>query len=197
MTRKSVAVGVAPDDLQAGEVPLGQPLEVQVVEDVAVDHQLAAMVDGPDQELLEQPGLADLAPQVQVADHDTVVEGWSSGGLGGCGAVSIRRLQRRLAAGPCLSLPMSEPGAGGESSLRTRWSADPAQGRARFFGSVERPSHRIVIQDGREVTPAHQIFKVGANVRRLRGPERAVSGRWVRASARRDRKMARLPRLTS
>ena len=68
-----VAVGVAADDLQAGEVPLGEPLEVQVVEDVAVDDQLAGLVDGPFQELLEEPGLADVAAQVQVADHQAVV----------------------------------------------------------------------------------------------------------------------------
>ena len=37
-----VAVGVLADDLQAGEVALREPLEVQVVEDVAVDDQLAA-----------------------------------------------------------------------------------------------------------------------------------------------------------
>ena len=68
-----VAVRVPADDLQAGEVPLGQPLEVQVVEDVAVDDQLAGLVDDPFEELLEQPCLADLAPQVQVADDDAVV----------------------------------------------------------------------------------------------------------------------------
>ena len=42
-----VAVGVAADDLQTGEMPLGQPLEVQVVEDVAVDDELIAVLDGP------------------------------------------------------------------------------------------------------------------------------------------------------
>jgi hypothetical protein len=68
-----VTVRVPPDDLQAGEVPLGEPLEVEVVEDVAVDDQLAGLVDGPFEELLEQPGLADGTPQVQVADDDAVV----------------------------------------------------------------------------------------------------------------------------
>ena len=56
-----VAVGVAADDLQAGEMPLGEPLEIEVVKNIAVDHQLAAVLDRPDQELFEQPRLADVA----------------------------------------------------------------------------------------------------------------------------------------
>jgi len=67
------AVGVAADDLQAGEVPSGKPLEVEVVEDVAVDDQHAAVFDGPDQEFLELPGLADMTSQMQVADDNAVV----------------------------------------------------------------------------------------------------------------------------
>ena len=42
-----VAVAIPPDDLQAGEMPLAEPLEVQVVEDVAVDYQLTAVHDRP------------------------------------------------------------------------------------------------------------------------------------------------------
>ncbi|MFO0892218.1 MAG: hypothetical protein U0790_24155 [Isosphaeraceae bacterium] len=38
-------------------------LKLEVVEDVAVDDEFAAMVHRPDQELLEQPGLADVAPE--------------------------------------------------------------------------------------------------------------------------------------
>ena len=68
-----VAVGVAADHPQAGEVALVEPLEVEVVEDVAVDDQHARLGDGPLQEFLEQTGLADLAPQVQVADDQAVV----------------------------------------------------------------------------------------------------------------------------
>ena len=71
--RKSVAVGIAANDFQTGEMPLGQPLEVQIVEDVAIDHELVAVLDGPDQKLLEQLRLADVAAQVQVADHETIV----------------------------------------------------------------------------------------------------------------------------
>src|SRR5208282_60688 len=48
-----VAVGVAADDLQTGEMPLREPLEVEIIEDIAVDHKLAAVLDRPGQELLE------------------------------------------------------------------------------------------------------------------------------------------------
>ncbi len=67
------AVGVLPDNLQAGEVPLGQPVEVEVVEDVAVDDQFARIPDRPEEERFKQPRLAHVAAEVQVADHQAVV----------------------------------------------------------------------------------------------------------------------------
>ena len=66
-------IRVAANHLQTREMPFCQPLEVQVVEDVAVDHELIAVLDGPDQKLLEQLRLADVAAQVQVADDQAVV----------------------------------------------------------------------------------------------------------------------------
>ena len=69
-----VAVGVAANDLQAGEMPLREPLEVEIVEDIAIDHQLAAVLDRPGQELFEKLRLADVAAQVQITDHDAIVD---------------------------------------------------------------------------------------------------------------------------
>ena len=42
-----VAIGIAPDDLQAREMPLGKSLEIQIVEDIPIDHQLIAVLDCP------------------------------------------------------------------------------------------------------------------------------------------------------
>ena len=79
-----VAVGVPADHLEAGEVPLGEPLEVEVVEDVAVDDQLPGPGRGPVQERLQEPGLAHVAAEVEVADDQAVVgPGPVFGGVGG------------------------------------------------------------------------------------------------------------------
>src|SRR5262245_6248882 len=39
-----VSVRISPHDLETGKVALCQPLEVQIVEDVALDHKLVAVV---------------------------------------------------------------------------------------------------------------------------------------------------------
>ena len=96
-TRISSRSVVAADDLQAGEMPLREPLEVEVVEDVAVDDQLTAVLDRPGQELFEELRLADVAAQVQIADHDAVVKG-PLARICKFEAVSITRLPRSLLA---------------------------------------------------------------------------------------------------
>jgi hypothetical protein len=75
-----VSVRIAADDFQAGEMTLGQPCEVQIVENVAIHDQSIAVLDCPGQELFQQFGLADINPQVQIADHDAVIKGTVQGG---------------------------------------------------------------------------------------------------------------------
>lgn len=69
-----VAVGVPADDLQAGEVTLGESREVQVIEDISVDDQFTRLMDPPLEEFLEEFCLADVAAQMQVADNEAVVK---------------------------------------------------------------------------------------------------------------------------
>jgi hypothetical protein len=52
---------------------LGQPFEIEVVKNVAIDYQLIATLNRPDQEFFQQLRLADIAAQVQVTDHDAIV----------------------------------------------------------------------------------------------------------------------------
>jgi hypothetical protein len=90
-------------------VPLCEPLEVEVVEDIAVDDKLTTMIDRPDQEILEQPGLANVAAQMKVADDDAIVHRliFKRGGV----RIGLHQAAPAATTGPAGRFDSSEPPA--------------------------------------------------------------------------------------
>ena len=104
-----VAVGVAANHLQAREMPLREPFEVEVVENVAIDDELWVWTTAQIQEFFEKFRLTHVAAEMEVADHDAIVQRL---GGDGCG---------RIVSGHG-GVPVVMAGAGSRTNRRLRGS---------------------------------------------------------------------------